>query len=104
MITQAIMVIMLRHGTLMPAIITLVWKSSGRVIARALGEMASSAVFCSKVLTAKEVIRIAVSDLSRTGRKATSSVKRLVTIPATIASKPTASHGSEVNAVSRYMI
>ncbi len=97
------MIRMLRHGTLVPAIITLVWKSCGRVTARARGEMISRAAFCSRVLTANEVISMAVRDFSRTGRKATSSVNRLVSMATTIARRPTTSQGRGVKVVSRNM-
>src|SRR3990172_2996048 len=66
---QVMMVRILRQGTLVPAIMTLVWKICGKVTARARGEMISRAPFCRMVLTAKEVISMAVSDFSRTGRK-----------------------------------
>jgi len=52
-----------------------VWeKNGGSGTARARGDMVISTTFCKKTLTANEVTSMAVSDLVRTGRKATSSV------------------------------
>jgi hypothetical protein len=93
-----------RQGTLVPAIITLVWKICGRFTARARGEMISKAEFWSSVLTAKEVINMAVRDFSRTGRKATSSVNRLVNIAMITATSATNSQGKGVKPASKYMV
>src|SRR4030067_645726 len=101
---QVKMVRILRQGTLVPAIMTLVWKICGSVTARARGEMISKAAFCSKVLTAKEVINMAVRDFSRTGRKATNSVNRLVNMATTTAKTATDSQGRGVKPVSRYSV
>ncbi len=62
----------------------------------ARGEMINRAPFCSRVLTAKEVISMAVNDFSRTGRKATNSVNRLVNMATTTARTATTNQGSGV--------
>ena len=70
-ITAAAMVIRLRNGVTAPRIVTVCEKISGSGTGRGRGEMNSRAAFCSSVEKAKEVISTAVTDLARTGRKAT---------------------------------
>ena len=65
----------LRMGRSWPSTRALMLNSFGRGTPFARGEMMSSAAFCSRVLTAKEVISMAVGECSRTGRKATRSVR-----------------------------
>jgi glycine cleavage system pyridoxal-binding protein P len=87
-----------------PAIITLSEKIAGRVTALARGEMIRRAAFCSNVLTANEVTSMAVSDFSRTGRNATSSVSRLVNMATRTAIKAITNQGKGVKPVSRYRV
>ena len=70
MITATAIVMRLRTGVMTPANSTVREKSSGNGTARGLGEMKRSAAFCSRVEKAKDVMRTAVTDLARTGRKA----------------------------------
>ena len=70
-ITAAAMVMRLRKGVTAPRMVTVWEKISGSGTGRGRGEMNSRAAFCSSVEKAKEVISTAVTDLARTGRKAT---------------------------------
>ena len=71
MTAAAAMVSTLRTGVITPAIWMVSEKMAGRGRLRGRGEMNSRAAFCSSVEKAKEVISTAVTDLARTGRKAT---------------------------------
>jgi hypothetical protein len=66
----------------------------GVSMARVRGDTSSSAPFWNSVLTANDVTSIAFSELARTGRNATRSVRTLANMAATIAIRASAIHGS----------